>query len=427
MKVNLHSMKLKEIIISVIVAFMFMIVAYLVMNLSFTLPMAIEKPKLKLLENIRGCLPIDNTSSWVDSVLCIDVSHDQVLAMEYEGENAIGEISVTDHEKLLKLLQALKNKNYRYILLDVLFDKYVSQPIDSQLFKFIADMPNIVIPIPEKPIANDCLMPKAAHAKYATPHWDGGFTKYPYKLDNQSSIPLFMYEELSNHKIFNPISCIWWDRGLARNSVFLTFGLKEDSLEILNMGRCLGYPVNGVQMRARINNPSLTEGKYIIIGDFKNDRHGTFLGSMSGPMINFNAYVALVNGHHRINPILMSIILLILSVFCYAILYSSKSWRILVKASQVKVITVLLVISCFILYVTWHIIYDVYIYVFLFWSLHISAKFGVGYKVIPTIVYLIFLIFFVLVFSLLPEDIIAYPLLFLALFLPFYKDILKLK
>lgn len=428
--IKFFNIPLKEVTISITVAFIFMIVAYLIMNLSFTLPLAIEKPKLRGFETIRNSFFHDKVSSWSDSILCIDVSHDQVLAMEYKGKEAIGQTSVTDHEKLFRLLQVLheNNKdNYRFILLDILFDKYVTQSVDSLLFKYIENMPNVVIPIPDKPIADECLLPKAAQAKYATTHWDGGFTKYPYILNNEPSIPLYMYEALTDYKIFNPLHFVWWDRGIARNSVFLTFDLKDNDSTKLYLGRCLGDPVNGVPLKATIKDKTLTKGKYIIIGDFERDRHSTFLGSMSGPMINFNAYVALVNGQHRISYIMILSILLFLSTFCYAIMYSSKCWEKLVFTAQVKVITVILIILCLLLYSICNIVYDIYIFVFLFWILHIGSEYGVGQKLNSTIVFFIFLALFVIVLSLMPEQIIAWPLFIIAMFLPFYKDIQKLK
>ena len=43
------------------------------------------------------------------------------------------------------------------------------------------------------------------------------------------------------------------------------------------------------------------EDKILVIGDFKNDVHDTYIGPQPGSVICMNAYIALMNGDHLVN------------------------------------------------------------------------------------------------------------------------------
>ena len=69
--------------------------------------------------------------------------------VEYEEDGMpVGNMVITDREKLLKLLTIAKAaNNYRYIFMDVNFEEGINSPSDSALFQTIKSMDRIVIPV----------------------------------------------------------------------------------------------------------------------------------------------------------------------------------------------------------------------------------------------------------------------------------------
>lgn len=298
-------------IAAAIIALLFMIVVYHVAN--YRIPISAEKAKLQLFEKIRAiCLGEPQLQSG-DSVVMIDVHYDKQMVVERDEGLANGMVPVTSREKLLKLLNFLHERNdYRYIVLDVFLEKNVAQEGDSALYQLISKMPRIVIAKPlQGELADSRLNAKAGTAQYGTAIWENDFVKFSYQTDSTKSMPLLMYEELTGQTISKHWGNWYTDKGLARNSVILTYEFcDEDMVWDLGTG-LLGDTIDG-----RANVPELqnleTKGKYILIGDFEGDRHQTFLYDMSGTTVIYNAFLTLLHQHHVIS---FSLILSIFIVF----------------------------------------------------------------------------------------------------------------
>ena len=308
--------KQKNVIWSVLIAIGFLLFSYFITNLDF--PVSGEKALLYRFELVRNYLfPRENTVN--DSILLIDVSFDKtpVKATDEFGM-PIGDIQITDRQKLLELLQELKRRDdYKYILLDVFFGQKGETSQDSALYATICSMPRIVIPChSDEALADSSLWDKAGFADYTTTYKEGSFVKYPYMADDGKSLPLKIYEDMTGRTI-RKHGFVYTDGWrLVRKSIVLTFDVNAKSAyneEGEKVWYYLGADILGNEEERGLlyEMPELTKNKYVAIGAFQgDDSHSTYIGSISGTMINLNAYFSLLHNHH-----VMSITLVII-LFC---------------------------------------------------------------------------------------------------------------
>ena len=139
-----------------------------------------------------------------DDVLFINISYDKELVPVYDEYGMpMGNIDVTDREKLWKLLCAAeRNGSYKYILLDIFFEKGYRTEYDSLLFDKIASMPRIIIPKHRDGELDDSILTaKAAYADYRSDIEESGFIKYPLFIRNEPTLATAMYETCSGHEM----------------------------------------------------------------------------------------------------------------------------------------------------------------------------------------------------------------------------------
>lgn len=267
-------------------------------------------------------------SAWGDSLLLIDMSSDKEIVRRYddEGYKISTNVSV-NHANLYKILRELHEAdNYRYIMLDIFLDEEVSQPADTALYQLISAMPRIVIARSNAPLADSCLYAKAGIVQYSTTLWENDFVKYPYWSDGQRSMPLKMYEEITDKSIkFD--NAITVDEGqYVQTNEILTYHVAWDDV----LAESVFY-TDMLYADSTCNKAFQSDdfaGKYVLIGDFENDKHSTFLGEMPGVLINFNAYVSLVNGHHRLSFWYLLSLYLVFILLVILTIYHSQFARI---------------------------------------------------------------------------------------------------
>lgn len=371
-----------------ILAFAFWLASYFITNINT--PISGEKTVITKFEFIRGLLFKDKLLQ-SDSVIYIDVSYDKQLvpicdsATEYWGTDAI-----TDRDKLFRLLQFFKqDSTYRYILLDIDFEKGYKTDTDSILFATILSMPRIIIPKDVKHTFEDEKLDSiAGFVNYYTTPTEGGFVKYPYLCSKGKSLPLKMYEANAGHTI-KRIGPFYFDRHhLSRKCVVLTF--YNRCIEYGN----LGYWVDTIYDQNTLIPPLISDpdinvsDKYIIIGSLQgySDRHNTYLGNLYGPEINFNAYLSLLKGHHRISVFVAFLLFFVFYYFCYKTLYQKrivydylynrkwKGWRYLGICIAWIDYPLLMTIICIFTYVSVGEVYDIFITSLLFWGFDIIVK-----------------------------------------------------
>lgn len=293
----------------------------------WNLPISSDKTQLQWFNKlIPQCDSLQKKSFLRDSLLLIDVHYDKVMALKMASDTIPdGYEPITDRTLLKEFLDSLKSRNdYKYIVLDVFFEKQIRQKGDTALFNLISSMDNIVIPCPEDgELADHRLEEKAGASMYATTFLESDFVKYPYILDGKKSVATKMYEDITNKKI-KSYGFLYFDKFLVRSSAILTFQLKDIKDYHYRMSVVLGKDsIFGGNVSMFASDQDFTKDKYILIGDFEDDRHMTYQGPITGTMISFNAYLAMMNGHHRYSIVAFFVLWIVLSYITYRILERS--------------------------------------------------------------------------------------------------------
>ena len=330
MKGKLSKLKIykRELLCSMAIGMLVLFISYETMNMYWPWTGG-EKMKLQICEWAKQSLwKQDTGSDMFDSVMRVNVHYDKVFALEKVDGKPKGYESVANHRKLLTFLRKLKEyDNYKYIMLDLCIEKDIAQECDSELISLIESMDRIVVPIPlgglEK--IDKRLVSHAAMAKYGSTLWENDFVKYPYYSDGVKSIPLKMYEDMTGRTI-SDYKLLAWDRGIARKNVLLTYEFRE-LVSPYHLGKgILGDSLpGGKSERGILNKPQKFKDKYILIGDFEEDCHDTFLGKMSGTAINFNAFISLLHGKHRPGLPMIMVMYVIFTWLVYLTLTCSRA------------------------------------------------------------------------------------------------------
>ena len=274
-----------------------------------------EKQTIKWFNAITGWLS-GKTYTVPDEILPINVTYDkQLVDVADEYGIPMGVIDITDRSKLHSLLHKIDSVgNYRYVVCDILFSPEYKTPADSALFELISRMRNIVI-AGGNDISrlSESLHSKAFRSSYNTTIEDGDFVKYPLITEDEESLPLHMWRELSGSTIKgNSIFC-HSEGKMCRRSVFLNFPVRISEFYSDGQGRqWLNLGTDILQVEQMLDFESMFRDKIILIGSYvEDDIHSTIVGDMPGIMINYNAFHALVNGKHCVNYIALLILFII--------------------------------------------------------------------------------------------------------------------
>ena len=231
-----------------------------------------------------------------DSMLLINVCYDKAL-VEYEEDGMpVGNMVITDREKLLKLLTIAKAaNNYRYIFMDVNFEEGINSPSDSALF---------------------------ANADYSITWKVRAFSHFQYlRYDSVITVPLKIYSErigADGCAIKPHWGGLWYtDNGrLCHNGVTLLMRMVVNGRLIEEDGQSREYSYSYLgsdllDIDEVFPVKDQLEDKIVVIGDFLTDRHTTYLGSQPGSVVCMNAYLALMAGDHLINGWLVILLFLV--------------------------------------------------------------------------------------------------------------------
>ena len=396
--------KQKNVIWSVLIAIGFLLFSYYITNLDF--PISGEKALLYRFELVRNYLfPRGNTVN--DSILLIDVSFDKtpVKATDEYGM-PIGDIQITDRQKLLELLLELKRRDdYKYIMLDVFFGQKGETSQDSALYATICSMPRIVIPCHcDEALADSSLQDKAGLADYTTTYKEGSFVKYPYISNDGRSLPLKMYEDMTGRSIHK--HGLFYTEGwrLIRKSIVLTFDVNANSAyneEGEKVWYYLGADILGNEEERGLlyEMPEISKGKYIAIGAFQgDDTHSTYIGSISGTLINLNAYFSLSHNHQVISITLVLVLFFAFFVLAYLtltrqdlrgladILTQKQNYRWRTRMMTLSALcswigySLFLTILCILTYAFLGEVYEIFVTSTMFYLLSLAVKYTDNFK-----------------------------------------------
>ena len=130
--------------LSVLTSTVIIIFTYVMGNSGYPLPG--ETGALKQITDYKKFLGMQ-IGNVPDSILFINVHYDKMLIPYEENEVPVGNMVITDREKLLQFLTKAKEaNNYRYNFMDVFFEEGMETEYDSALFSTIKSMDRLVIP-----------------------------------------------------------------------------------------------------------------------------------------------------------------------------------------------------------------------------------------------------------------------------------------
>ena len=305
--------------VSIANAFLIMLVCYIQNNIPYPYFDDIDHySKLEYLKR-KICGEVRNDSD----VVYINVTYDKKLVEYADLEFGMpeGNIDITDREKLYNFLTILDNsKSYRYIFLDVRFEKGYEDKdsldgstVDDKLYGMIANMSNIVVSHhSDITIADSLIYSKTAINDYFATITSTNLVRYQYVEDGEESVPLRMYKDINDGKMNCWCGIYVTDGVLSYNCPFLRipfqFPTKYDEngeLQYLNLG------TDVLDVQSDVNIAKLVEGKIVIISDLIEDVHDTYVGLQPGSYITYNAYKALVNGDNKVNWWFLGIMFLV--------------------------------------------------------------------------------------------------------------------
>jgi len=287
---------------------------------------------------------------WSKNVVFIDVSKDPSLADDDEfgppdstmkGAQRV----ITDRVKLAKLFSILNAhpNGYKYVICDVLFEK--PGPGDSLLKPQIEKLKRIICSsIWEnnkhiKPIYN---VPSAV-VNYTAIN-KTVFTKMPiYYKDSLKSLPVCLLEKTTAHRYTRKHDLNYLDGKLTFNTLIPEFYYRP-----LDMVTALaGKKINTYYLGELLADPdcfNVLKNKFIIIGDFTNDIHITYLGKLPGSLILWNVYLTLSNHHVTISfKWVMMLFIFYLLISYWIIIHPEKKLQALHKKIRVPFLTSFLI------------------------------------------------------------------------------------
>lgn len=240
---------------------------------------------------------IGATDTIPSDLMLINTCYDHVMVPAVDERVELGEIDITDREKLLTLFQTLNRyQNYRYIVCDIIFDEKYKTSADSALFGLLGQMKRCVVPKPTyKEVLPDELEGISAVSAYEKTIVNNNFLKYQYLTPDGASIALKMAQDMDdiNIKKWGPFYTL--DGHLCINShipdistnvtsIYRQTGKHSAYLNVYQLGKDILVDVDD-------DDEGFYADKIIMIGDFfEKDTHETVAGKIPGIIIIYNAY-----------------------------------------------------------------------------------------------------------------------------------------
>ena len=221
---------------------------------------------------------------------------------------------------------------YKYIFLDIRFEKGIETKIDSALFAQIAKMRDISYSIHSDLENNDkAISSKAAINDYYTTITSTNFTRYQFVQNKQQSVPLRIFtsvDTIHNKSIEQWGPFFYSDGKLCQNSPFMR--IPEDFW--------VGHEENGHQNYFDLGPLLLTtydiedweiemRDKIVIVGNFVDDLHDTYAGLQPGSYLVYLAYKELCNGKQFVSWSFICVMLMTYILISFFILNRKTIWE----------------------------------------------------------------------------------------------------
>lgn len=363
-------MKRKRIITSFILAIILSIFCYAVENIPFSI--GTNNTVFFFLEN-KIC-SIWGPDETCEDVFFINIGYEKAVA-EYKDiyGSERGTVAITDRDALDKLLSRLqRTDSYSQIFLDVRFEEGIHTDSDSSLFYRIASMRDITIATHRDITITDSVLlsQKAALADYYYTADNPGFSRYQFLQDGKESVPLKMYRD----SVGRTIKRLWKlpvyhdGKHLCKNSLFLKIhkdlSVKQQGINPINYYD-LGFDVNQFLSDADLS--YLTNRKFVFIGDFVSDKHGTYFGEQPGVYLVYLSMKALLEKRHWVSWIYVFFIFVLYFLLTFWILSGQKiTNKLKIKNKAIRFLASLIGYSfvltsfSFFMYLFTHSIYNIF-------------------------------------------------------------------
>ena len=128
----------------------------------------------------------------------------------------------------------------------------------------------------------------------------GGFLKFKLFQSKQApTLPVYLYEKISQHKIISKNGWYYDNNRLMMNSIIIDYQIRAH--ELIEEGE---YPIISLSelliLPEEIIVNEFLKGRMILLGDFNLDKHETIFGETPGTLILLNVFLNLMDGHHII-------------------------------------------------------------------------------------------------------------------------------
>ena len=298
-----------------------------------------------------------------DTAFFINVSRDLQLVYEDTNRPSEGYATITDRRKLFQFLQKVERDSidYKYIMMDIRFEKKYETEYDDSLYAIIQRMPRIVIATHQKndsggdyEIADNRLLEKCGMSDYNQYGIVTNFSRYTFLQAGKPSMALKMYDDLNHQetsvKQWDNRPVYYTDGHLCINSpmMYLTGTvLNFEDYTMLQFAREQAQMQNGLETGMEAESAKLDDeqgsyyfymnlggdfvdnefkrdlkwdgdlkDKIIIIANFEDDVHDTYVGKVAGAYITWMAYQYLCNGNHVLDWGFV-----LLNFLCYAFVF----------------------------------------------------------------------------------------------------------
>jgi len=251
--------------------------------------------------------PID-----IDNALFINTGYDLSLV-----ETKHGKETITDRSLLLELLSNIhEDGRYRFVFMDIRLEEGFTTESDTALVRQIIKMGDKILLARhwnykqkcDFPLIDTVLLSRSAYCDYSSSVFNTAFDRFQYIQSNGVSAPLVMYQLLDSgtikrHSLLG-IPLFYTDNGvLCHNSQFINIPESFSGTRFRPSGRPRFwnlsedfYGPDAVFDKQDLMN--LCKDKIIIIGNFVDDVHDTYLGKQPGAYLHYLAYSNLTKGRH---------------------------------------------------------------------------------------------------------------------------------
>lgn len=270
-----------------------------------------------------------------DQIIFVNVAKSRYL-LPANGDSTENDV-VVNRRCLIQLFQAIvahQNK-VGYVLADVIFD--TPSPDDSLLKQTIKSLGKKFLTI-DTYSAKDSLQKNELNVRSATATvtlQSGSVYKMPFTgMFGDTLVPCKLYIDLQDARMSqNGLFTWFYGKGIAFNSQINDLYLRANDFDdggYVKIG--LGELVSLMKISPQVFREYLQD-RIILIGDFENDRHATYLNSQPGTLLLFDAY-----WHLKMNRQLLSVwYLFTLYIFLYVIVWLQLSQKSYIHEFKLKI------------------------------------------------------------------------------------------